>query len=61
MADRACKICRRLVKGNSCPACKTSELSRNWRGVLVITDPEKSDLAKEAGIVAPGKYAIVVK
>ena len=60
MAERACKICKRLVKGNVCPACKTSDLSKNWKGVLVVFNPE-SEIAKEAGIVSPGKYAIRVK
>jgi DNA-directed RNA polymerase subunit E" len=60
MVERACKTCRRLVKGNVCPACKTSDLTRNWRGVLLVIDSE-SEIAKEAGISTPGKYAIRVK
>ena len=60
MADKACKLCRRIVKGNICPACKTTELSKTWRGVLVVVNPE-SEIAKAAGIEAPGKYAVKVK
>ena len=60
MVERACKTCRRLVKGNVCPACKTSDLTKNWRGVLLVIDPE-SEIAKEAGISTPGKYALKVK
>jgi DNA-directed RNA polymerase subunit E" len=60
MVVRACKLCKRLVKGNLCPACKTTELTRNWKGVLVIIDPD-SEIAKEAKIIAPGKYAIKAK
>lgn len=60
MPEQACKICRRLVKGSVCPVCKTNELTRNWKGILVIFDTE-SEVAKEAGITAPGKYAIKVK
>lgn len=60
MADKACKLCRRIVKGNICPACKTTELSKNWKGTLVVVDVN-SEIAKEAGITAPGKYAIRVK
>ena len=60
MVERACKTCRRLVKGNVCPICKASDLTRNWKGVLLVVDVE-SDIAKEAGITAPGKYAIRVK
>lgn len=59
-ADKACKLCRRIVKGNICPACKTTELSKNWRGVIVVVDPT-SEMAKAAGITAPGRYAVKVK
>lgn len=60
MSEKACKTCRRLVKGNLCPICKTSELTSNWKGVIVIIDPN-SEIAKEAGITASGKYAAKVK
>ena len=60
MAEKACKICRRLVKSNFCPVCKTSELTKNWKGILVVIDAN-SEIAKEAGITAPGKYAVRVK
>jgi len=60
MADKACKICRRIVKGNICPICKNSNLTTNWRGVLVVLNTE-SEIAKEAGITSPGKYAIKTK
>ena len=60
MVKRACKLCKRIVTGNICPACKTTELTRNWKGILIVLNPE-SELAKEAAITAPGKYAIRVK
>lgn len=44
-----------------CPADKSTDLTRSWRGVLVVSDAANSVLAKEAGITAPGKYAIRVK
>lgn len=58
--DKACRLCRRIIKGNICPACKSSDLSKNWKGILVVVSPE-SEIAKEAGITAPGRYAIRVK
>jgi DNA-directed RNA polymerase subunit E" len=60
MTEKACKTCRRLVKGNLCPMCKSSAVTTSWKGVLVVFDAS-SDIAKEAGITAPGKYAIRVK
>lgn len=60
MSEKACKTCRRLVRGNICPICKSSAVSPSWKGVLVVFDAS-SDIAKEAGISAPGKYAVRVK
>ena len=60
MPEKACRTCRRLVKGNFCPVCKSNDVTRNWKGVIIITDTE-SEIAKEIGITAPGKYAIRIK
>ena len=60
MTEKACKTCRRLVKGNLCPICKSSNVTTSWKGVLVVFS-ENSEIAKEAGITAPGKYAVRVK
>jgi len=40
--------------------CKTSELTKSWKGILLVIDAN-SEIAKEAGITAPGKYAVRVK
>ena len=60
MAEKACRVCRRLVKGSICPICKSTDLTKSWRGSLVVIDAT-SEIAKEAGITAPGKYAVRVK
>ncbi len=60
MPEKACKNCRRLVKGNICPICKTTELTSNWKGVILVLD-SRSEIAKEAGITTPGKYAARVR
>lgn len=60
MTEKACKTCRRLLKGNLCPACKSSELTANWKGVLVVFNAD-SEIAKEANITSPGKYAVRIK
>jgi len=60
MAEKACKTCRRLVKGNICPVCKSTDLTTSWRGIILILNSE-SEIAKEAGITALGKYASRVK
>ena len=60
MSEKACKNCRRLVKGNICTICKSSSVTTAWKGVLVVFDAN-SEIAKESGVTAPGKYAIKVK
>lgn len=61
MVEKACRVCRRLVKGNVCIIDKNNDLTRNFKGVLLVTDAAKSEIAKEAGITSPGKFAIKVK
>lgn len=57
--DKVCSECKRFVDGNACPACKTSKLTRNWQGSVVVIDPD-SEIAKALGIEASGRYAISV-
>lgn len=57
--ERACKICKRLTDEKECIVCKSKELTRNWKGVLIIFDPE-SEIAKATGHTIPGRYALQV-
>ena len=41
----ACKKCRALTAGKMCPVCKSTELSKDWSGIMLIFDPEKSKIA----------------
>lgn len=62
MATRACTNCKRLMdSGSECEICKNDELTRNWRGMVVIYDPEDSRIAEELGVSTPGKYAVQVE
>lgn len=58
MADKACKKCKMIIEGDVCPVCKDSELTQHWKGVIVIVDPEKSEIAKNLEIKTPGRYAL---
>lgn len=61
MADRACTNCNRIVEsGSECPICKSNELTTSWRGLVVVYDPEDSEIAEELGVSTPGKYAVQV-
>jgi DNA-directed RNA polymerase subunit E" len=62
MAERACRNCNRIVEDASeCPVCKNNDLSDSWNGLVVVYDPEDSEIAERIGISTPGRYAIRVK
>jgi len=44
-----------------CPNCKSSNLSDDWSGLVVIVEPSTSEVAKRMGITAPGRYALRVR
>jgi len=58
--EYACKKCKALTTGKMCPVCKSTELSKDWFGILLILDPEKSKVASTLEISVPHKYALKV-
>ena len=56
----ACKNCHLLTEKDICPVCSTPT-SKRWRGVIVILDPSRSEIAKKINISKPGKYALKVQ
>jgi DNA-directed RNA polymerase subunit E" len=61
LTDKACKNCRFISNGPICPNCKSTNLSDDWSGLVVIMDPANSEVAKRMGITAPGRYAVRVR
>lgn len=57
---RACTKCKRLTTKDVCDVCG-NPTSDNWSGLLIITDPEESDLAKELNIELAGEYCLIVR
>ena len=55
---KACRNCKLIVDGTVCPNCKGNQFSENWKGKIIIIDPEKSEIAKRIGIKIKGEYAI---
>jgi DNA-directed RNA polymerase subunit E" len=47
--------------GNICPNCKSTNLSDDWSGLIVIINPEKSEIGKKIDAKSSGKYAIRVR
>ncbi len=58
---KACKKCKRIYENlEICQECN-EKLSQSWKGVIIVSDPENSELAKKLGIKKDGKYAILVR
>lgn len=60
---KACTKCKLLIppKVEVCPNCGSSDFSDDWEGMVIILNPEKSDLARLLKISKPGRYAIKVR
>jgi DNA-directed RNA polymerase subunit E" len=61
MSLRACRACKRLTDGDSCPICKGRDLSEDYAGLLIILHSESSELAKKLGVEGKGRYALRVR
>ena len=59
---KACKNCRYIIHGTDkvCPKCG-GEMSERFSGMIIVLDPERSEVAKMSEINAVGTYAILVK
>ncbi len=58
--EMACRKCKFVTTGKVCPACKSSDLTPDWNGVVLVVDPTNSQVSKTLGISKKGKYAIKV-
>jgi len=56
---KACRECRKVIEeGNNCPNCEGTSFTTFWRGYVIITNPEKSEIAQKMGITKTGKHAL---
>ena len=61
MVERACRECKMITTRSKCPNCGSDRLSKDFTGIIIILDPEGSQLAKLMGITKPGTYALRVR
>lgn len=61
MSEKACSLCHFITKENICPKCKSSSLSDDFSGLVIIFDPERSTIAKAMNIKEKGRYALKVR
>lgn len=59
--EKACKECRRIVAGNKCDNCGSTNLTTQFSGVIVVIRPDDSEVAKLLGITKPGRYALKIE
>ncbi|TQS84432.1 MAG: DNA-directed RNA polymerase subunit E [Candidatus Methanoprimaticola hominis] len=57
---KACKSCSFVSEDDVCPRCG-GQTSKDWQGFLVVTDFEKSEIAKKMGITSNGRFALKVR
>ena len=64
--ELACSKCKKAgekfytTTERVCPNCGATDLSTDWSGFIVLSTPEKSQVAKQLDITKPGKYAVKV-
>jgi DNA-directed RNA polymerase subunit E" len=56
--ERACRICRTIYEGDKCPNCNNQEYSEDFKGKVIILNPESSEVAKNIKATKKGTYAI---
>lgn len=61
MSSRACRTCKIITEENICPICRSTDLSDDFSGLLVVLDPENSQLAKKMEIEKGGRYALKIR
>lgn len=60
MREMACRKCKTLTTEKTCPNCGSTELSNEWSGLIIIINPDRSQVAKTLAISKPGRYALKV-
>jgi len=61
MSEKACTNCHFITKENVCPKCKTTSLSEDFGGIVIVFDPANSAVAKAMKIKDKGRYALKVR
>jgi DNA-directed RNA polymerase subunit E" len=61
VSEKACSTCHFITRENVCPKCKTSSLSDDFSGIVILFDPENSAIAKAMNIKEKGRYALKVR
>ncbi len=61
MSEKACRECKLISRGNKCPVCNSSDMSDDFTGIVIIFDPENSEIARMMNVHTKGKYALRIR
>ena len=61
MNKKACTNCNFITKENICPKCRSTSLSEDFSGLVIVFNPENSAIAKAMKIKEKGRYALKVR
>ena len=61
MSEKACTNCHFLTRENVCPKCRSTSLSDDYSGLVIVFDPEGSAIAKTMNIKEKGRFALRVR
>jgi DNA-directed RNA polymerase subunit E" len=56
--QKACKKCKIMVEGDTCPICSSNQLTDTWKGKIIVLNPEKSEIAQKIGAKQKGVFAL---
>ena len=64
--ELACRKCKYITTSKVCPSCKSSDLTPDCEGIVVVANPKESKIANTLNITVEGwkkehqKYALKV-
>lgn len=61
MSEKACSNCHFLTRENVCPKCRSTSLSEDFGGLIIVFDVEGSAIGKAMKITSKGRYALKVR
>jgi len=44
--ELACRKCKCITTTKVCPECKSSDLTPDWEGIVIVANPNQSKIAK---------------
>lgn len=56
--QKACKSCRSLFTGSTCPKCGAQEATDGFKGRVIVLNADQSEIAKNMKLKGEGIYAI---